>query len=241
VWLPTDWTPRQRVTALISLIFLAFACAMTACTIVFWGRGPLALDTFIPIGVTLLTLGATLLTSVYWYAYRHAHNTTGNEPSAAHGMLIFAGIVASMTFVFQVIAGGVIATGEGGVWQVSGAMSYGPPAYIGGLVLFVLGMTTFTLKWRPTRDPSEPENRLAAPVTGARLLFRSAVMLLARHSWVMIWGVLVFESDMSNRVIHNLHVDTGKPITIFWCGAAFFLIAAVIELLPSRPLPVVIP
>lgn len=234
-WKPTDWTPRQRTAGLISLIILTFACAMTACSLTLWGTGPLALNTLIPLGVTLLTLGATLLTSVFWYAYRHARNTIGNEPSAAYGMLIVAGFIASVTLVFQVIAGVVIATGGGDVWRVSGAMSYGPSAFIGGLVLFLLAMTAFTLKWRPTRDPLVPKNRLAAPATGVRLLFRSAVMLVARHSWMMIWGVLVFESDISNKVIHNLHIDTGKPITIFWCGAVTFLVAAVIELLPNRP------
>ncbi len=238
-WKPTDWTPRQRIIALVSLIALVFACALIACACMIWGTGPLALDTFIPIGATLLMLAATLLTSVFWYAYRNAHNTTGDGPEALSVGLIVMEFLAFLTLAFQVVGGILVATVGWEDWRGYSSLSYWGLAAIGGLFIFVLAV--YDQKWRPTRDPSAPRNRLSAPAQGVRLLFRWAVMLLARNSWILIGGALAFDVTLFNQVSNQAQVDLVEPIVIFWCGAVFFLLAAVIELLPSRPSPDTVP
>lgn len=241
-WKPTDWTSRQRVTALIGLFSLALGCALITWAFKMWGTGSLALDTFIPMGYTLLTLGATLLTSVLWYAYRHARNTTYsetkiNEPTFAQGAVPVIAFLAAVTLVFQVIGGILVATVGWEFWREYREVSFGLPTGIAAMILFILGAMSFSLSWIPIRDPSAPASRLAAPATGVRLVFRWMVTLVARGSSIMLWGIVFFSSGMMAKVFDNAPVDLSTPIAISWFGAAFFLVAALVELLPSRTSP----
>ncbi len=94
-WEPTDWTPRQRTAAISSLLLLTLACALIAGALGRWGTGPLALNTFAPIGIMLFCLGALLLSFVFWYTYKHGQNSVGDTSSAtaAYWMLGLGALV----------------------------------------------------------------------------------------------------------------------------------------------------
>ncbi len=99
-WEPTQWTPRQRTVALRSFLMLMFAYGFLAATLAIWGTAPLAQNTLIPIGMIVVCLGTALLTSVFWYSYRHGHNSVGEHAttgSGIYGMLIFEAFVSLVT------------------------------------------------------------------------------------------------------------------------------------------------
>jgi len=105
LWQPTDWAPRQRRLALAGQLLLALACGWLTYTLVVWGRsGAPTVDSSRQLGMTLLCLGATLLTTAYWYAQCHACNVGSSEAgrlAAAAALLPLEGGVALLALAAQ--------------------------------------------------------------------------------------------------------------------------------------------
>ena len=200
LWEPTDWTPRQRMAAISALLLLALACGLIAGAFGRWGIGPLALETFIPLGMTLLCLGALLLSYVFAYRYWHSSaHSSDHTPAALAGFLALAACVGVATLVFQVIDTALVV---GAGWH--GWRGYSPifAVMAGALMVFfaiLFSMGTARVTWRPRRDPARTDQALSAPVVGVRLALRWLLMLLAQNSWLLIgaplWVFTVLETQ----------------------------------------------
>ncbi len=227
LWEPTDWTPRQRTAAICALVLLALTYGLLAVTSAHWGTAPLAQNALIPIGLTLLCPGTTLLTYVYWYAYKHGHNSVGDHASSAmtaYVMLVLAGLVALVTLALQLVGATLGAMAGWSYWLYYGSISYLAPVAVCLLISVFLTLGERILPWRPTRDAAAPGSALGAPVTGARLGLRWVVMLLAQNPWVLLGAPLY--------ALEALSAPLPPTETSIVLGAAsvFFLVAALAEL-----------
>lgn len=226
-WEPTQWTPRQRTVALRSFLMLMFAYGFLAATLAIWGTAPLAQNTLIPIGMIVVCLGTALLTSVFWYSYRHGHNSVGEHAttgSGIYGMLIFEAFVSLVTLALQLVGAAFVATVGWSGWQDYSPYSYMAPAGLCLIFNFMMTVGQGGLNWRPTRDPAAPGSVLGSPVTGARLALRWLTMGLAQTSWLLIACPLL---------LLNSFWDTHTPTPVASMGfaimAAFFLVVAIAE------------
>lgn len=238
-WQPTDWAPRQRTTAIRSLLLLTCSCGLIAGAFWRWGTQPLAMDIVVPIGMLLLYLGALLLCSVFWYAYQHGHYHLDGEPVRMElptlAFLWLAGLVAFVALTVQLV-GVVLAATTGTGWQTG--WRAGPIVFLlAGMLIqlfaFMLSLSPSLLKWRPTRDPTRRESVLTAPVTGMRLTLRGVVMLLAQNVWLLIGApVALLFNIVGAQFMRNVVSPTPvqEPIAFFGAAAAFFLLAALSEL-----------
>jgi hypothetical protein len=245
-WMETDWTPRQRVTVIASLLVSAGVCALTAWALMVWGARALAREAIVPIGLTLFTFSAMLLTSVFWYRFRHAYLPPDDDiPAdvfasqglyrlfAVFGMSLALFLILALSTIIIIIG---VSSGWDSLQPVVGIILL-VPMLLEGFFTFLLAIHSLTTTFTPERDPSAPEQRLDAPARGARLFWRWLVMLLARHSWLLICGALFLGASLNLTAIPAIAWWTPQQaIVILWCATAFYLIAAVIELLPNgRP------
>lgn len=235
-WEPTDWTSRQRTAAIMSLWLLGLSCALIAYAFNRWGTGPLALNTFVPIGMTLLCLGTALLTYVFWYAYKHGNNSVGDNATtvvAVYVMLVLEGLVALGSLALQIIGGIVVATVGWQGWEIFSSISYWAPAGACLLVSVMLSIGATVLKWRPTRNPAAPGSALSAPVTGARLTLRWFVMALASNGWLLIGGAIsILLNIWGEKYVENVGGNGSvlEAIALFGSAAALLFVAVLIEM-----------
>ncbi len=232
IWKPAEWTPRQRWMALVGLALLAGACGLLTSALAVWGRqAPLAVDTLIPLGLTALALGATLLTAVCWYAYRHAHNRVGSragQASASAGLLLVAALVAVVALGLQgagMVAGATLGPqGSAWTWPAIGRSAASTAAGVCLLCSFLIGAGLVSHPWRPTRDPAAPGSALGAPVVGWRRRLRWIVAGMGQDSLLLILIPLCLLNWF------GFSAPLLLAIAVFGVAAAFFLVALVAEL-----------
>lgn len=240
LWKPTDWTPQQRMLAICGLLLLTLAFALFCGALLVWSAWIGVLNSAIPLAACLLCLGTTLLGAAYWYAFLHARNRFGvdggNTGVVAYillggeslfGLLPLLGPLLSLFLEppipfpdwtsfneFTCIA----ATGLGSLFSV--ALSLGRGAY----------------PQHPLRDTAAPESTLGAAVTGARLVLRWAVTVLARNGWLLIGAPLVVFVNLehhaggANGPLLIAHSSAQAFALVSGLAAAFFLLAALSEL-----------
>lgn len=226
-WEPTDWTPRQRTVAIVSLLLLAFSCALIAGALARWGTDLIAQMIYVPIGMTLFTVSIALLASVYWYGRKHAYNSVGENAATTSGpyfMLYLVGVVGVVSLALEVVGSALMWMAGWTGWRAYGSVSYLLPSALFFLLAVLLGMTSSTWQWRPTRNPAAPDSTLSAPVTGARLGLRWVLMLVAQNPWAPIGGAMYALNTWGTSL--SPHTQSG----LFAVGGAFFLLAALSEL-----------
>lgn len=249
---PTDWVPLQRRMALAGLLGLALGCGVLSVTLLVWGRRAApARTTLLPLGLTLLCLGTTLLAATYWYALRHAstlHDGHAGRAMAAMWLLWLEGLVAGLTLIVLVVSGLVslwmsaalepLALGgwttQAPRWLVSAqtAWGWGWPTIrqgagaiaAGGCLLcsFLLGASLVDLPWRLQRHPAT--HVPGTRVAGWRWRLRTIVAGMGQNSLLLILIPLCLLDWFGFQM----------PLTFaegaFLAAACFFLLAALSEL-----------
>lgn len=236
-WKPGDWTARQRTTALSALMLLGGACSLIAWAFAQWGTGPNAMSTVIPIGMSVYCLGTIRLADVFWYANRHAHNSgdaAARNARGASGILYLEMWIVLFTLALQVIGSILVATGNWDGWRIYSPDSFILPMAICGLLDVGLSLGASKSPWHPTRDSAAPVYALVAPATGARLIVRGLIMLLASANWLLIAGPFVIIISLWGSL--NIEDQSGtalaaQPGPLFAIAAAVFFAAAVVECL----------
>lgn len=246
VWEPTDWTPRQRATAIGALLLLTLACGSLCGVLLVWGTGSQARHSVVPLGMSLLCLVAAVLSTVFWYAYAHAHNSVsanhGNSGIVAYGALALTELATLVTLIQQIVA--LTLGARVGWFGQQGYMLFIFIAAMGFCFLMAFGLSVMApvLLWRPTRDPTSPRSALGAPVTGVRLIVRWLVMLVARNGWLLIgpplWAFVGSDHQTpptpGSSVILPAPPPSPAPVSawaiVAGIAGVFFLIAALSEL-----------
>jgi hypothetical protein len=247
-WAHTEWTPDQRLVAIVGLFLLASACALLLGGLAMWGMTPLAVNTVLPLGVILLCLGTTLISLVYCYIFIHSHNNEGyiylwgdrgygSRAGFAWAMsaaLIVELLAAILSLVVQfVVIAQVLIVGWSAWHATSPLAAFGAPSFIytmllGLCLIFNLLIppgfltTSYARRWRPTRDPAA-KTVLSAPVIGLRLTLRRLVMSLP---WVNL-PVLLAPLYVLLSVEMKLPIPT--MMGVLGVLGAFFLVAALAE------------
>lgn len=238
-WESTDWTVRQRATALRSMTLIALTFLLIAGALSLWGTGSLAMAAALPLGLALVCVFAARLATVFWYPYRYAHNRSGSQADSAslkYGALALQCWLVYISLALQLMGILVAALRHQPMDELFTfhLTTFFIPMGVCLLISLALGLSASNLSWRPTRDPALPEFALDAPVRGWRLACRWAVMVVARNSWLLIggvWYLLVI-------LVHTPATPLSGPIVGLGAVAVLFLLATVSELTnPQRRTP----
>ncbi len=246
IWSPIVWAPRQRRVAIGGMFLLIGAFALVACAYLLWGTRRLALGAFVPLGMTLDSLGIMLLCYVFWYPYRHGRHLRSDYEQlwvGAYGMFGVGGTLALIFLPFQIVGALVLLSGSES-WDLFTALAYSLPVGICLLVSFGLTMFIQQHRLRPLLAPSVTGALDGAPVSRIHIVLRWIVMVLAQSGWLIIGGAWVITTNVTESASaastpfmgRQIPVSVQLPIIVFASAAAFMLVAVLVEVI-DRPHP----